>query len=229
MKKSNLASAIADITQDKPKGGARLEALLERAEQKETLRIFVPWAAPSTGRQEAKSQESATIDWLFGEGGLARTIGKYIAQLEVVVMPADSYARRNGFCMTSARSYWSNVRRLMTSYTEVFFLPSSQIEAQPVMSALRAQESYALERLGSGTAQKIVQSAAKYSGLSNETAYEMAAEYSMFRAAEARFVEENLQALWVSLNWPERDSMCGNTPRIYIPEDIRAPWLKETI
>lgn len=69
--------------------------------------------------------------------------------------------------------------------------------------------------------------ASKYTCTTGQAAYEAAGDYTMRRAAEAGYVSGELDALWVSLNYPERDVMCSDTPRLYAPEYARTPWLKE--
>lgn len=75
-----------------------------------------------------------------------------------------------------------------------------------------------------------MQAASRYSGvIDKREIYKSAAKYSMLMVAEADYVDQELvDAIWISLNWQERDLMCGDVPRIYIPEQLRAPWLKET-
>ncbi|CAN5337637.1 hypothetical protein BH09PAT4_BH09PAT4_07400 [soil metagenome] len=141
-------------------------------------------------------------------------------------MPADSYAERNGFNMEKAGAYWQLVQNLFSSQQLVEFVPSSRLEGCKIMDSYRAQNAYALEKLNNGTRQKVVAAAAKYTNLTGSEAYKSAADYAMRRAAEARFVLYDLQALWISLNWPERDAMCGDTPRIYAPAEMRTPWLQ---
>lgn len=184
----------------------------------------MPWAAPPDGRIELGAEVS-TIEWLMGKQGLASKLGQLIA-VETIVMPADSYVRRNGFDMQNVAAYWQRVQAQLLSRSEVVFVESSRIEACGIMKQYMAQESYALERLNPGTQQKVIAAAAKYTNQSGEEAYMSAADYAMRRAAEARFVQYDFQALWVSLNWPERDAMCGATPRVYVPEELRTPWLQ---
>ncbi|MGH7241479.1 MAG: hypothetical protein ACREGB_04240 [Candidatus Saccharimonadales bacterium] len=136
---------------------------------------------------------------------------------------------RNGFDMEAAGSYWRGVQDLFAENLQCRFLPSSRIEAASCLRTYMASEAYALERLNAGTRQKVVEAARKYSAAPDAEAYESAGEYAMYRAAEAKFVTNDLQALWVSLNWPERDVMCGDTPRLYAPESVRTPWLKEEV
>lgn len=226
MKLNELGLVLQANSEGRPKGGEKLDRLLKYAEQKGELRIFVPWAAPPTGRDWINVPEGETLLWLFGKDGLTKSLGDLV-RVEPIVMPADSYAHRNGFDMIRANCYWSSVKKCVSELDEATFLPSSSIEELPVMSRYLAEEAYALERLNPKTANKVMEAAQKYTGASYEDAYESAAEYTMQRAAEGRFVYESLNALWVSLNWPERDAMCEDTPRIYVPESIRTPWLKE--
>jgi hypothetical protein len=163
--------------------------------------------------------------WLLGEKGLIPSLEEAVST-EVLIMPADSYMQRNGFDMKRCQQYWDGVRQQLCGLAVVTFVPSSRLEATPGMSRYQAECAYALEALPDGTRSKVVAAACKYSGLTGYRAYEKAGEYAMCRAAEARFVEQDLQALWVSLNWPERDAMCGDTPRVYAPEAVRTPWLK---
>lgn len=227
MKKSNTAQAIAGATQNKLRGGQRTEALLQRAEEKGELRVFVPWAAPPCGRAEPGEAEAKTIDWLFGESSLYTAVAKYVERPRFIIMPADSYAKRNGLDMKCADEYWSVVACVIADYVSVTWMPASQIETQPIMQSYRAEQSYALDKIDQTTARKIISAAEKYSMPTRADVYSAAAQYSMYRAAEAQYVEQDLGALWVSLNWPERDSMCGETPRAYAPEQFRTPWLKE--
>jgi hypothetical protein len=200
-------------------------AFIDYASQKGKLRLFVPWAAPPDGRAQPGAAENRTAEWLAGDNGLAAKLGGLIA-VETVVMPADSYAERNGFDMGKAGAYWQLVQNLFSSQQLVEFVPSSKVEGYRIMDSYMAQDAYALEKLNEGTRQKVVAAAAKYTNLAGIEAYQSAADYAMRRAAEARFVQYDLQALWISLNWPERDAMCGDTPRVYAPAEMRTPWLQ---
>jgi hypothetical protein len=227
MNKNDFVRSVEDFTGEKMKGGEKTLLLLERAQVKGRLRLFLPWAAPADGRSAVGKEDVKTIEWLFSSNGLINMFSNNIGRTDVIWMPADSYARRNGFNMEQATRYWSNIRSTIENFRNVISVPASVIEDQPVMSSLSARSAYALEKLRRGTEQKVTTSARKYGDSSSSSTYELAGEYAMRRAAEALFVEEELGALWVSLNWPERDAMCGSTPRLYVPEEIRAPWLKD--
>ena len=227
MKNPDLASAITERLIEKPKGGNTLLSLLSRAESKQELRLFVPWAVPPSGRSELLTYDTRAIDWLAGEGGLLSTISKFVDQPQLIIMPADSYAKRNGFDMTRANQYWRNIRGYLTTYVPATFILASQMEAIPAMTQLQAEEAYALESLAPKTAAKVLTAAERYSSAQDSSeVYIKAGEYCMARAAEARFVTEVLDALWLSYNWPERDAMCGDSPRLYAPEIVRTPWLQ---
>ncbi len=226
MNTSQLTTALAEITGEHPKGGTTLLTLLERAERKQQLNFFVPWAAPPNGRTTPQDAEYRAIDWIGGESGLLATTAKFVGNVSLLVMPADSYAWRNNFDRGAAETYWQNIAAALQEVTTVTFIPSSTIEAAPRQQQLMAEEAYALERLQDSTREKVLTAAGRYSGAPAVDVYNKAGEYCMARAAEARFVVEELDALWVSLNWPERDAMCGASPRLYGPEYIRTPWLQ---
>jgi hypothetical protein len=229
MYKSELASVLFAQLEDRPKGGDRLLSLLESAERKDEIRLFIPWAAPPNGRTEVGESELGTIRWLIGKDGIASTIGQFVNNISVIVMPADSYMRRNNYFMPGAQRYWQNTVNTMRTCAPVTLLPSSVIGRQPIMAQYMAEEAYAFERLDTKTAGKVLASAQRYTNSNGLEAYQQAAQYCMARAAEARFVSEDLNALWISCNWQERDVMCSDAPRVYIPEPLRTPWLKETI
>ena len=220
-----LAEKISGLCEGKPKGGEQYQNLLKTADSKGVLDIFIPWAAPPSGRKLNK-EDLRTIAYTFGDEGLVNSLSSAV-RTRTIVMPADSYAQRNGFDMDKANQYWSDVRETIgqTSVRELIWLPSSVIEQWPSYTKYRATEAYALEKLDPKTREKIVDAASKYNADSPDS-YESAAEYAMGRAAEGRVVRD-MGALWVSLNWPERDAMCGDTPRIYTPIEVRTPWLKE--
>ncbi len=225
MRTNDLSGTIAETIQDKPKGGEQYVRTIDRALQKGILDLFVPWAAPPNGRSMAGS-EQRSIEWLLGENGLIQKIGG-VVKTRLIVMPADSYVKRNGFDMEAANSYWDEVALSLSEKKkkDFFWLPSSEIEELPSYSQYCAEEAYALEAIEPKTRVKILEAAEKYASNSAD-AYEAAGEYAMRRAAEARVVKD-MGAIWVSLNWPERDIMCGDTPRVYVPERVRTPWLKE--
>lgn len=223
-----LERTIACICEGKAKGGDSYMRLLKRAQRKGNITLFVPWAAPPQQREKADRREALTLEWLFGREGLVPELSRQI-DVQTIVMPADSYACRNNFNMPSATAYWSSVKKLISGTTKTVFIPSSYIERQPVVRRLMAEEAYAFEKMNPKTREKVLAAAVKYTGMNDAEAYEQAAEYAMTRAAEARFVDEELGALWISLNWPERDAMCGETPRVYAPVEVRTPWLKQTV
>lgn len=198
---------------------------IDSAARKGTLRLFIPWAAPPSGRTDVTSAEISTVEWLLGEKGLAVRLGEIVCT-ESIVMLADSYARRNNYDMQKAKEYWQDVKRLTADEARVTFIRSSDIEKSPGFVYYLAEEAYALEKVVYGNRVKIIDAATKYTGLTGDEAYQSAAEYAMQRAAEARFVVQDLQALWISLNWPERDAMCDDSPRVYVPEKVRTPWLR---
>lgn len=227
MKKPELADGLEQYTGERLRGGERALSLMRRAEQKQILRLFFAWAAPASGRDALGSSERRTIDWLFATDGLVSIPGKYEVAVEAVLMPADTYAARNGFDMTRANRYWRRVAKEVGQYISPVVMPASVIETQPGMQEYMATRAYALEKLDRKTREKICQAACKYTAADKKSAYEAAGEYAMFRAAEADYVDNDLNALWVSLNVPERDSMCAPGPRLYVPESVRTPWLQE--
>lgn len=209
----------------KPKGGEKLAGKIGNAVMKGGIDIFIPWAAPANGRTEIGSPELQTIEWLFDSNGLKERLKKFF-DVNSLVMFADTYALRNNFDITKAKMYWRNVSDLIGSTDQNYFTATSVLEDSRMVQ-LRAREAYAFERLEPKQQEKILEAAEKYSSKSDyDEVYEAAAEYSMLRAAEAAYVNEAMDAVWVSLNWPERDIMCGDVPRLYIPEELRAPWLK---
>jgi hypothetical protein len=217
---------IKNFTGCKPKGGDRLQQKLSQLITDNSLRLFIPWAANMDGRTTLSAADRLTIDWLFDSNGLVQRISKF-GKVSCMLMFADTYAMRNGFDMDSANEYWTNISASISEAAIVSFTATSLLEDAEMMF-LRAKNAYAFERLIPAQRSKILLAAAKYSGIVDEyEVYESAAEYSMLRAAEADYVDKQLDALWVSLNWPERDIMCGDVPRIYAPETLRAPWLKE--
>lgn len=220
-----LYEEIKSFTGCKPKGGQDLQQKFGRFLAEDNIRLFVPWAATADGRTELSGSDRQTLDWLFTEGGLMDRISKF-GNATCLMMFADTYARRNAFDMDAASEYWANVSSYVPPDQAASFTATSVLE-DAQMETLKAQKSYAFEQLDPEQRRKILEAAAKYSGAENEAEiYESAAQYSMLRAAEAAYVDTELDAAWVSLNWPERDIMCGDTPRVYVPESIRAPWLK---
>lgn len=206
-----LLEKVRERADGKPKGGTRLETLIGRAEQAGRLTLFVPWAAPVGGRAEL-SREPETIAWL---ADTAQVFGAVVL-VRLVMMPADSYAERNGFDMSRSGRYWKTVevaaRAALAGAAEFVQLAASVVERQPEYQTYLAKNAYALERLNPKTAAKIIEAASRYAGLSSQAAYEDAGRYAMTRAAEADYASNELGALWVSLNYPERDAMCGDTP-----------------
>lgn len=222
-----LYEEIKDFTGMKPVGGERLQQKLRQGVEGDSFRLFVPWAAYSGGRIEPTLSDRMTLDWLFEPGGLVERIGKF-GKTTCLMMFADTYVSRNGFDMDMVTEYWANISASVSENADITFTTTSLLE-DAQMERLRAKNAYAFEKLEPGQRRKILQAASRYSGATGEREiYESAAEYNMLRAAEAEYVDQELDAIWVSLNWQERDLMCGNAPRIYIPEQLRAPWLKET-
>lgn len=225
MKKStSIDTLLRTISPVKPKGQQRYSQLLERAAENDQLTLFVPWAAPPTGRTELGQSERKTLQWLLDA---AAKIGEVVTT-NTILMPADAYAARNGFNLVRAQTYWGNVIAI-TERQGFTTLPTTEIEEDPAYATYLARQSYAFEKLPDVQQAKIMKSAQKYSGSPGDNIYESAADYSMRRAAEAEYVDKELGVLWISLNYPERDVMCGEAPRIYAPEDVRTPWLREDI
>lgn len=222
-----LLEVVRSVANGKPKGGDRLLQLLDRAAETRSLGLFVPWAAPPNGRTTL-GREYETLGWI---AAVAEKLGS-LATVSTTFMPADSYAARNNFDMARASAYWETAMEAARNVVggAVRVLPASAIEADPRYEAYMARQSYAFERLLEPQRAKVMASAAKYAGaVSREAAYESAADYVMRRAAEADWVSAELGTLWISLNYPERDCMCGDTPRVYAPEQVRTPWLKEAV
>jgi hypothetical protein len=225
-RRGRIEQVINSVCEGRPKGGNGYQQLLTTAAEEAKLRLFIPWAAPADGRRKAEDRERATLSWIYDSGGFVRSLSK-IVNTEVTLMPADSYAERNGFNLVHAWKYWDSVTELLWDKT-FQLLPASQIEDSPDGRRLRAEEAYALEKMNPATREKVIAAACKYTRSTETDPYQNAAEYAMARAAESRYVAEALGALWVSLNWPERDAMC-NTPRVYAPEEVRTPWLKTQV
>ena len=222
-----LYEEIKEFTGMKPVGGARLQNKLRRGVENDSLRLFIPWAAYSGGRTEPTASDRMTLDWLFEPGGFVERVSKF-GKTVCLMMFADTYVRRNGFDMGEVKEYWAGISASISDAANVTFTTTSLLEDSR-MEYFRAKNAYAFERLDLGQQRKILQAASRYSGATDELeVYESAAEYSMLRAAEAEYVDQELDAIWVSLNWQERDLMCGDVPRVYVPEKLRAPWLKET-
>ena len=221
-----LSETVRSVAEGKPKGGARLDALLNQATRTERLQLFIPWAAPPGGRTKL-TYETETLDWLTT---IVAKLGSLVT-IQATLMPADSYAARNGYDMTQAEYYWTAVAEAaaerLGDTASVRVLPASAIEDAPTYADYLACRSYVFESLPQQQQAKIVAAASKYTGTAGQAAYESAADYAMRRAAEADYVSNELSALWISLNYPERDVMCGDTPRFYAPEAVRTPWLKE--
>lgn len=221
-----FAFELKELTKNKPKGGERFLVAAQQATETKEFRLFVPWAAPPSGRTELAQADRAAIDWLSSPNGLVGRIATY-GEVSCTVMFADVYMERNKFDMNRAWRYWQQISGYLDRTLDVEYITTSSIEDNR-MRQLRAQKAYALEELGEPQKEKIIRSAAKYSSLTDTSLiYESAAEYTMLRAAEAEYVALELNAFWVSLNWPDRDIMCRDVPRIYVPEELRAPWLKE--
>ena len=209
----------------RPIGGDKFRARIVDFLLSGSGRIFVPWAAPPSGRTQATSFETATIDWLFGSNGVVDRLSKFF-DIETILMPADTYVERNGFDMQNVRQYWQNVGGLITCST-VRTAPTSELENDGLQEYV-ARAAYTFESLDPQQQAKIAQSAQKYASTTSPAeARESAAVYTMLRAGEARFVDEQLDALWISLNYPERDIMAADVPRAYAPECMRVPWLRE--
>lgn len=232
-KVQQLQSELRLITGYKPCGAENCTKRLKELAEYNVWRLFIPWAAPPSEREMTTERDKDTLSWLFGTDGLIPKLSK-VMPVECIVMFADIYAERNGISMDNANQYWKAIETELTGVPGVEFVRTSQFDVA-TMDRLKAEESYAFERLLQkyGTipktaVSKILQAAIKYGQSDNDQEiYESAAEYTMLRSAEGRYVDENLGALWVSLNWPERDVMCQNVPRLYIPQGLRAPWLKD--
>lgn len=227
MRKTLLAEKLEEYSGERLRGGEKTAKFMGRVEQKQRLRLFVPWAAPASGRDALGEADRRTIDWLFAADGLVDIAGQCAVQTEVILMPADSYAARNGFNMERAQLYWEAVAKEVEQYLTPLLLPASTIEQQPIMRRYMARRAYALEQLPPQTSKKVIAAAMKYADIDPSGAREAAGQYAMIRAAEADYVEVDLNALWVSLNVPERDMMCADGPRLYVPDSMRTPWLKE--
>lgn len=225
---NEAALEIKTLTGCRPVGGEDFLRRLGQMTLDGNINLFIPWAATSSGRTELIGTERNTLKWLFGYDGLRTRLQKF-GDVNCLVMLADIYAERNGFDMYNAESYWMNVREYAEDLAPVEVTRTSAFDGQAMRTAV-ARNSYAFESLSEQQQTKILSSAARYSGLSEPQAvYESAAEYCMLRAGEAEYVSSELGTLWVSLNWPERDIMCRETPRMYVPEALRAPWLKDTV
>lgn len=217
---------IIEVTGFRPIGGERYQERKSTFNKVKEARLFLPWAAPADGRTELRDPEVHTLQWLFGENSLTGTLEELFGVVSYMVMFADEYAQENGFDMNAARIYWSNVREAVPSSVDASYTSTTELNDQQMLD-LRLKNAYALEKLDPIYQTRILSAAKKYSGGESEIdTYQAAAQYCMRRAAEAEYVDEQLDALWVSLNWPERDIMCGNVPRLYVPTDIRTPWLK---
>lgn len=224
-KKNPIKAEIEAFTDYQPKGGDRLQRLLDGFVQREEVRLFVPWAIASNGRTELNTRDTRTLDWLFGDSGLGSRLSRF-GEVSWRVMFADAYALRNGADISVANAYWTCVSETLGGVAKVEFVNSSDLERDPKMKQLQAENAYALEKLRPSTRDKVVNAAGKYgSGEDGTDGYSEAARYAMFRSAEADYVECVLGELWVSMNWPDRDAMCADAPRMYVPEDVRAPWL----
>lgn len=219
-----VLSKIKDNSGIKPKGGDQLLDMLNKFQNEGEVRLFIPWAASRGGRPFNQIDQS-TID-----GIVEAIIGPIssLGNVKALVMFANTYATANGFDLNTAGRYWAEVSDSFTQSlgANVQFTASSLLSG-PKMDKLLAEEAYAFEKMPNGTGNKVLGAAERYTPPdSPESPIEAARRYAMWRAAEARYVKE-LSALWVSPNFPERDSMCGEAPRLYLPEDIRAPWLKK--
>lgn len=219
----SLRKNIRQVTGFKPKGGERLDPILESFIRNGESRLFVPWAAPADGRVTIGPEESTVQCTVAAMQRIFENCGSLVFR----VMFADKYARRNGFDTVKANEYYDKIRGLwednLPSGAKVDFTSASDMlagEPNPERGFL------ILESLDTKQRAKIIEAAKKYSP--GDDPAEATAEYCDLRNEEAqRVAREGL--LWVSLNWPERDAMTGSAPRVYVPESVRTPWLKELI
>ena len=222
MTPQQLRRGIRSVTGFKAKGGERFDSIIEGFRIDGGSRLFIPWAAPADGREAVGSPEKDTVGWLGEE--LPQIFGS-IGRITTRVMFADRYAEMNGFDMELANRYYDQVRELwqnlvsQSGITLEFTRASQVIEGEPDLDLGRDK----LNDLKPELREKILKAARKYGGeVDGETA---AARYCAMRFTEAQSVADEGQ-LWVSLNWPERDAMTGDAPRMYVPGGARTPWSK---
>src|SRR5688500_8793072 len=88
-----VRSELKDLADgEKPKGGEKFDKRIAAFLDASAGKLFIPWAAPPSGRTEVSGYETATLDWLFGDNGVTDRLSKFF-DVQCLVMPADSYAK----------------------------------------------------------------------------------------------------------------------------------------